>query len=201
MGGLNHQHMSGLLVFYPHDFWEAMGKCPYRIGDDRPTGNGIVPFPGEHCKTVGPYPVGRWIFDAQNISHVSTPGPPPKKGREIKFHNSRVQVSYFPPTKPIPATCATERIIICVILLGILSTMPASAGSLNWCGTRSNFLILVTRASANTLGMSKQISKVTCCKFRVPNTLSGKPNDLGAHKLKSLSDQGQQCIAKLPGRI
>ena len=160
-----------------------MGKCPHRIGDDRPT-----------------YPVGRWIFDAQSISHVSTPGPQ-KKGREIKFHNSRVQVSYFPPTKPIPATCATERIIICVILLGILSTMPASAGSLNWCGTRSNFLILVTRASANTLGMSKQISKVTCCKFRVPNTWSGKPNGLGAHKLKSLSDQGQQCIAKLPGRI
>ena len=81
MGGLNHQHMSGLLVFYPHDFWEAMGKCPYRIGDDRPTGNGIVPFPGEHCKTVGPYPVGRWIFDAQNISHVSTPGPPKKRSR------------------------------------------------------------------------------------------------------------------------
>ena len=50
----------------------------------------------------------------------------------------------LPPSKPNRATCATERIIICVILLGILSTMPASAGSPNWCGTRSGIAILVT---------------------------------------------------------
>ena len=134
------------------------------------------------------------------ISHVSTPGPPKKRlrnkipqqpsaGKLFSPYQSQPHVQQkgsssawfcsasYPPCQPLlaPWIGAAHAPIFSSWSQGPVPTLWEWANK---------------SAKSHAANFVSQII-----------TLSGKPNGLGAHKLKSLSDQGQQCIAKLPGRI